>query len=77
MTPPYFHDGSVASLPEAVRIMAKVQLDADLSGPEVDEIVAFLGTLTGTLPEGFGRAPVLPVAGFGLPSAAAGDGRAR
>jgi cytochrome c peroxidase len=76
MTPPYFHDGSVASLPEAVRIMAKVQLDLDLPGPEVDEIVAFLGTLTGTLPEGFGRAPVLPAAGFGVPSPAT-DGRAR
>jgi cytochrome c peroxidase len=43
MTPPYFHDGSVASLSEAVRIMAKVQLDTDLSGPEGDEIVAFHG----------------------------------
>jgi cytochrome c peroxidase len=76
MTPPYFHDGSVASLPEAVRIMAKVQLDTDLSGPEVDELVAFLGSLTGTLPEGFASAPVLPAAGFGLPSPASGDGRA-
>lgn len=25
MTPPYFHDGSVAALPDAVRVMAKVQ----------------------------------------------------
>ena len=44
MTPPYFHDGSVDALPKAVRIMAKVQLDTDLSDPEVDEIVTFLGS---------------------------------
>jgi cytochrome c peroxidase len=77
MTPPYFHDGSVASLPEAVRIMAKVQLDTDLSRPEVDEIVVFLNALTGTLPEGFERAPVLPPAGFDTPSPAAGGGTAK
>ena len=57
MTPPYFHDGTVGALPKAVRIMAKVQLDADLSDPEVDGIVTFLGSLTGTVPQGFERAP--------------------
>jgi cytochrome c peroxidase len=67
MTPPYFHDGSVGSLPEAVRVMARVQLDADLSEAEVGEIVAFLGSLTGELPDGFARAPVLPAAGFAPP----------
>ena len=77
MTPPYFHDGSVSSLPEAVRIMAKVQNDVDLSGPDQDAIVAFLGALTGTLPEGFERAPMLPAAGFGAPSLAVGVGKAR
>ena len=64
MTPPYFHDGAVDALPKAVRIMAKVQLDADLSDTDVNEIVTFLGSLTGALPEGFERAPVLPAAGF-------------
>jgi hypothetical protein len=77
MTPPYFHDGSVASLPEAVRIMARVQLDTDLSQAEVEAIVAFLGALTGTQPEAFERAPVLPAAGFDAPSAVSGDGSAR
>ena len=60
MTPPYFHDGSVDTLPKAVRIMAKVQLDADLSDTEVGEIVTFLGSLTGSLPEGFERAARAP-----------------
>jgi cytochrome c peroxidase len=68
MTPPYFHDGAVGTLPRAVRIMAKVQLDADLSDPDVDGIVTFLASLTGTLPEGFERAPVLPAGGFGPPA---------
>ena len=65
MTPPYFHDGAVNALPKAVRIMAKVQLDADLSDSDVGAIVTFLGSLTGSLPEGFERAPLLPAGGFG------------
>ncbi len=64
MTPPYFHDGSVGTLPEAVRVMAKVQLGTKLSDRETSDIVAFLGSLTGNLPEGFANAPVLPAAGF-------------
>lgn len=64
MTPPYFHDGSVRSLPQAVRIMAKVQLGKDLNGRETDLIVAFLHSLTGKLPPSFAAAPVLPASGF-------------
>jgi cytochrome c peroxidase len=48
MTPPYFHDGSTATLDEAVRKMAAAQLDRTLSATQVDAIVAFLHTLTGT-----------------------------
>ena len=47
-TPPYFHDGSAATLDEAVRKMGAAQLDRKLSDHQVDEIVAFLQTLTGT-----------------------------
>jgi cytochrome c peroxidase len=64
MTPPYFHDGSVPSLPQAVRVMAKVQLGKALSDREVKEIVAFLDSITGRLPKTFVTAPVLPVAAF-------------
>lgn len=45
-TYPYFHDGSVKDLKEAVKIMSKVQNDKDLSEQELDDIVAFLRTLT-------------------------------
>jgi hypothetical protein len=58
---------SVDALPKAVRIMAKVQLDTDLSDSDVEQIVTFLGSLTGSMPEGFGRAPVLRSAGFSPP----------
>jgi len=51
MTAPYFHDGSVKTLSEAVRIMAKVQLDTTLSDAGVADIVAFLETLTGKAPQ--------------------------
>ena len=64
MTPPYFHDGSVRSLPEAVRIMAKVQLGRALSDQDTADIVAFLGSLTGKLPQRFVDAPILPASGF-------------
>lgn len=64
VTPPYFHDGAVATLPEAVRIMAKLQLGRDLGAGDVSDIVAFLETLTGDVPEHFANAPVLPIAPF-------------
>lgn len=64
MTPPYFHDGSVATLPEAVHVMGKVQLGRDLSKQDVDAIVAFLDSLTGRLPKDFETVPELPAAAF-------------
>ena len=47
-TPPYFHDGSAPTLPKAVRKMAIAQLDQTLSDQQIEAIVAFLNTLTGT-----------------------------
>jgi cytochrome c peroxidase len=49
LTPPYFHDGRAATLDDAVRTMARVQLDRTLSPHETDAIVQFLRTLTGEL----------------------------
>lgn len=45
-TAPYFHDGSVTSLKEAVQIMGKLQLNKDISDNDANDIVAFLKTLT-------------------------------
>ena len=50
-TYPYFHDGSVANLGEAVKIMGKIQLNKDLTVEETNSIVAFLNSLTGELPK--------------------------
>ena len=49
LTPPYFHDGSAATLEDAVRIMAKYQLGRRLTDQEIELIVEFLKTLTGEL----------------------------
>ena len=72
MTPPYFHDGSVATLPEAVRIMGRVQLGRTLTDGEVTDIVTFLESLTGPLPANFLTAPILPVASHGAEPATVG-----
>jgi cytochrome c peroxidase len=47
-TAPYFHDGSAATLSEAVRSMGLAQLDRVLTDQQISAIVAFLNTLTGT-----------------------------
>lgn len=49
-TAPYFHDGSVQDLGEAVKIMAKLQLNKDLNDDQTDKLVAFLQSLTGEIP---------------------------
>lgn len=58
LTAPYFHNGSVPTLEKAVRVMAKLQLDKELSDEEVADIVAFLNALTGEFPKQ--EMPVLP-----------------
>lgn len=50
-TAPYFHDGAVVTLPEAVERIARSQLGLKLSPEERDLLVAFLESLTGQLPE--------------------------
>jgi cytochrome c peroxidase len=62
-TAPYFHDGSVATLAEAVHIMARLQLGKSLADDEVRDIVFFLNSLTGELPKEFSSMPTLPVGG--------------
>ncbi len=59
-TPPYFHDGSVQKLEDAVMIMAKIQLMKDLTKEQAGDIVAFLKSLTGEIPEQAIKLPVLP-----------------
>ncbi|HRH79635.1 MAG TPA: cytochrome c peroxidase [Thiobacillaceae bacterium] len=50
LTAPYFHNGQVATLDEAVRVMAAAQLNIALSDDETSDVVAFLEALTGEFP---------------------------
>ena len=59
-TGPYFHDGSVAKLDEAVRMMGRFQLGMELDPAEVTSIVVWLDSLTGTLPKEYLTPPELP-----------------
>ena len=59
-TGPYFHDGRVDSLEQAVRDMAEYQLAKSLSDAEIGRVVVFLRALTGKLPEDYIKPPVLP-----------------
>jgi cytochrome c peroxidase len=47
VTGPYFHDGSTATLDEAVAIMARIQLGRNMPARDLDPVVRYLGTLTG------------------------------
>ena len=64
MTPPYFHDGSVAELGDAIRIMGKLQLGRDLSDRDIADIKSFLQSLTGEVPAQFITVPTLPAAAY-------------
>ncbi|MDB6453069.1 cytochrome-c peroxidase [Falsirhodobacter sp. 20TX0035] len=46
-TAPYFHNGSVQTLPEAIDIMANYQLGRSITPDDIAQIEAFLNSLTG------------------------------
>ncbi|MCW8855561.1 MAG: c-type cytochrome, partial [Gammaproteobacteria bacterium] len=61
VTAPYFHTGTVKSLDEAVKVMAKTQLNIDLNTSQTNDLVAFLDSLTGPFPQQtMPRLPVTP-----------------
>ena len=61
LTAPYFHNGSVKDLDDAVRLMAKLQLGKDISKEEIADIVEFLNSLTGEFPkQGMPALPATP-----------------
>jgi cytochrome c peroxidase len=59
-TEPYFHDGSIATLDQATRIMAEHQLGRTLSDADVTKLVAFLESLTGKIDPAYTQEPKLP-----------------
>lgn len=50
-TAPYFHDGSIADLGQAVDAMARYQLGVELTAEQRRALLAFLVALNGRLPE--------------------------
>jgi cytochrome c peroxidase len=50
LTPPYFHDGSAATLEEAIRVMARYQLGRTVSQEDMADIAAFLRSAVGRHP---------------------------
>jgi cytochrome c peroxidase len=59
-TAPYYHDGGIAELDEAVRNMADHQLGIELTAADLHAILAFLDALTGVLPLDYVARPELP-----------------
>jgi cytochrome c peroxidase len=59
-TAPYYHDGSVKTLEEAVRLMAEHQNGRSVTKAQVQSIVTWLKVLTGPIPEDYIKPPVLP-----------------
>jgi len=62
-TGPYLHDGSIGTLDQAVRLMAKHQLGKRLDDEQVRLLMAFLQSLTGRIDEGYVARPTLPESG--------------
>lgn len=62
-TAPYFHDGSVATLEEAVKAMGEHQLGRTLPDEEIKLIVTWLNALTGEVPAEYVAKPELPPSG--------------
>ncbi len=67
MTAPYLHDGSISSLPLMVAMMAEHQLGRTLTQDEVENITAFLQSLTGEIDEDYIKKPELPKSGPNTP----------
>lgn len=50
-TGPYFHDGSIDDLGEAVQIMSRLQTNKELTKEELSNVLAFFEALTADIPE--------------------------
>lgn len=67
-TAPYLHDGSVQSLNLMIALMAEYQLGKTLTTPEIEDIAAFLRSLTGKINHDYIAKPELPASGPKTPA---------
>jgi cytochrome c peroxidase len=72
-TAPYFHNGKVATLDQAVGRMAEYQLGKQLAPSEISSIVSFLNALTGEIPSQYIQKPALPKSTPKTPKPETGD----
>ena len=59
-TAPYFHNGKVETLSDAISRMAEYQLGKTLAPEKVKSIATFLRALTGDIPAAYIKQPELP-----------------
>jgi cytochrome c peroxidase len=71
-TAPYFHDGSAATLDQAIRMMGRHQLGLELSDSDVAAIITWMDSLTGELPKDLIGRPTLPSSSTMTPKPSAG-----
>jgi cytochrome c peroxidase len=67
-TGPYFHNGSIEELGEAVRLMADHQLGMTIEDAQVSSIVAFLQSLNGDIDTVYIARPQLPASSAATPA---------
>jgi cytochrome c peroxidase len=72
-TAPYFHNGKVATLDDAVAQMGEYEVGKQLKPEEVKAIVAWLATLTGEIPTEYIKPPALPKSTPKTPKPDTGD----
>ena len=68
-TAPYFHDGSIATIEDAIRSMGVHQRGARLTDAEVHSIKTWFDSLTGVSPDAYIRPPALPKSSVAAPPA--------
>jgi cytochrome c peroxidase len=71
-TPPYYHDGGIPTLEQAVRSMATHQLGIDLAPDDLEAILRFLDALTGVPPADYIARPELPPGAEAAPTTTEG-----
>src|ERR1019366_7722741 len=59
-TGPYFHDGKIATLKEAIAKMADYQVGKTLSDADIQSIETWMKSLTGVIPADYIKQPELP-----------------
>lgn len=72
-TAPYFHNGKVKTLDQAVADMAEYQLGSKLSAADTASIVTWLRSLTGEIPAAYIKAPKLPASTAKTPKPSEAD----